>query len=512
MVGKEFGKSLSNRAVIGATWEFGSVIVQAVIQFAVMAILARLIQPEGFGLYAIVTTSIALITLLSEIGVGQSVVQKKEITDRFLHTSLILSIALGLMGTIVTCVAAPAIGRFFKQPEVVSMIRVASITLFINGYVTIANALLERELLYKKLAIINIVSYAFGYGCIGTILALSKIGAWAIVLATLSQTIIRAFMLLRMAKAKIVRVFSKHELKEILRFCTGVSIGRIFNNIAYYIDNLVVGRMMGPAPLGLYQMGFQIMDLPRRFLSGVIDRVMFSAFTRIQDDDVRMKSATKQSLEIANILLVPVTAIMIIVAPEALRTVLGEKWTGLIIPLQIMLLQIPLRASVRMGDMSGTAVGKVYTIGVLKMIYAGMIGIAAWAGVHWGLSGVAIAVNIAVFVNFILMVRFTLSYVRISFIEYLQTWIPGCLLGALVVLTALPGRLILRNIVGSDLFRLLAVMLFTVVIVVLAVWIRPRIMGKTALRLILDFETRTPRFQRVFNTLRVRSMDRRKIE
>lgn len=507
MSDKKTEKSLSKRSAIAASWEFASVFTQAVIQFAVMAILARLIGPNEFGIYAIVSTSLIMIALFSEIGIGQAVVQQKEITEDYLSTSFILSIFLGLVTAIVCWLLSPAIAWFFKQPDVVSMVRVASLSLFFGGYVSVATSLLERELMFKKLAIINITSYTVGYGVVGIGLAFIRIGAWAIIIAFLSQSFIRALMLIAMTRSKVARAFSKKELKNILRFCGGVSLARIFNNAAYQVDNLVVGRLMGPFSLGLYQMGFQIMDLPRRFLAGVIDRVMYAAFSRIQDDINRMRSAYTRALELANAILIPVTALMIILAPEAIRVILGAKWQGLIVPLQIMLIQVPLRASVRMGDMSGTALGKVYAIGILKIFYAGMIGIAAIVGVRWGLQGVTIAVSIAVLANLVMMVRFTMSYLKITFLEYLKTFIPGGLIAALIVVTMLPSAWIIRKNLGSDLVILIVLLSLSTLMIIFAIWLRPGIIGKTGLRLLLDFGKQNPLFLRAFIALEKRCLE-----
>jgi len=498
---------LASRSIVAASWEFGSVIGQAAMQLAVMTILARLIPPAGFGLYAIVNTSIVLISLVAEVGVGTAVVQRKTLSDGFLRTAFLTSIGLGLLGTVITWLAAPLIAGFFKQPGVVPMVRAAGFALVITGYVVVAQSLLERELLFKKLAVVNVVSYAVGYGGVGTVLALMRVGAWAIVFASLSQNLIRALMLLRMTKRKtaVARAFSKIDFKEILRFCTGVSIGKVFNSLASQIDFLVVGRVMGAVPLGLYQMGNQIMDLPRRFLVGVIDRVMYSAFTRIQDDEARRQRAYVQSLELANVVLVPLAAFMIIIAPEAVALVLGAKWKDLVRPLQIMLLQVPLRASVRMGDITGTAMGRVYTIGGLKFLYAGMIGIAAFAGVRWGLTGVTVAVTIAVLLNLVMMVRFTMSYVAVSVTDYLRTWVPACLMGAVVAAAAIPSAWIMRNQFGSNILTLSAVILATAVLLALTLWLRPRSIGATALQVIVDFGRRIPLLSRFSHGLAKRA-------
>ncbi len=499
---------LASRSIKAASWEFSSVIGQAVMQLAVMAVLARLIPPSGFGLFAIVNTSIVLISLVAEIGVGTAVVQRRTLTEPFLDTAFLISIGLGAAGTVLMWFGSPTIAHFFKQPQVVPMIRVAGFALLITGYVTVAQALLERELLFKKLAIVNIVSYAVGYGVIGTGLAVMKAGAWAIVFASLAQNFIRAGMLLKMTGRRFARAFSRPDCKTIFGFCAGVSLGKIFNSLAGQIDFLVVGRIMGAVPLGLYQMGNQIMDMPRRFLVGVIDRVMYSAFTRIQDEQARMRAAYAQALELANAVLVPLAAFMIIVAPEAVALVLGDKWKDLVRPLQIMLLQVPLRASVRMGDITGTAVGKVYTIGFLKIAYAAMIGLAALAGVRWGLTGVTWAVTAAVLLNLVMMVRFTMTYVRVSVPDYGRTWLPGLRLGAIVAAAALPCAWVLRPRAGSGVLTFAAIVLVTGLAVGLVVWLRPRTIGGAAFQVIMDFGRRFPVLSRISLGLEKRRLER----
>lgn len=495
---------LASRSITAASWEFGSVIGQAVMQLAVMAVLARLIPPSGFGLFAIVNTSIVLISLVAEIGVGAAVVQRRTLTESFLDTAFLISIGLGALGAVLMWFGSPLIAHFFKQPAVVPMVRVAGFALLITGYVTVAQALLERELVFKKLAVVNVASYAVGYGLVGTALAILRAGAWAIVFASLAQNLIRAGMLLKMTGRRSARAFSREDGKSIFRFCAGLSLGKIFNSLAGQVDFLVVGRVMGAVPLGLYQMGNQIMDLPRRFLVGVIDRVMYSAFTRIQDEAARMRAAYAQALELANAVLVPLAAFMIIVAPEAVMLVLGDKWKDLVRPLQIMLLQVPLRASVRMGDITGTAVGKVYTVGFLKVAYAAMIGLAALAGVRWGLAGVTWAVTVAVLLNLVMMVRFTMTQLRVSVPDYGRTWLPGLRLGAIVAAVALPCAWVMRRSAGSGILTFAVLVAATGLAVGAAVWLRPKTMGGAALQVVMDFGRRFPALSRVSRALQRR--------
>jgi O-antigen/teichoic acid export membrane protein len=176
--------------------------------------------------------------------------------------------------------------------------------------------LLQREFQFRKIGMISVASYVIGYGLIGCTTAFVRKDAWAIVAASISQSLAIAFMLL-WTQRKLPRLkFSSVELKDLLTFSSGVTLAQIFANIAYYIDNVIVGRFLGSMALGLYQMAFQIMDLPRRFFGSVVDQVSFVVMSKVQDDQSVPAAGLPAILNIANLILVPITVIMIIHRPR----------------------------------------------------------------------------------------------------------------------------------------------------------------------------------------------------
>jgi O-antigen/teichoic acid export membrane protein len=478
--------SLVHRSARAAAWELASVTTQALLQFTVMAILARLIPPKEFGLYAITSVALGLLTMLSEVGVGPAVIQRREITDGFVSNAFTLSLVLGVLGAVVMWTGSPLVASFFQEPGVTGLLRAASITLIVSGYVTVATALLERELQYRILAVINATSYAIGFGLIGCSLALMGVGAWAIVGGTVSQTLVRALMLRLMGKETVKFAFSRRDSGDLLHFGAAISIARVFNYLASQIDQVAVGRLIGPAALGLYQMAFQIMDLPRRFLGSVIDRVAFATMSRIQHDRQRLHAGYLQGLELGNVVLLPVTVFLIIAAPEVVGALLGDRWTGAILPLQIMLIQVPFRASVRMTDQLGGAVGKVHLIARAKALYAAMVGIAVLVGVRWGLTGIAMTVTVAVIGNWVVMVRFALRIVEASVREYLSTWIPGGLVSSVVIAATLLAAGAVHRLVGPEILQLGAMAIMPILAVLALARLWPQVMGETTIGLILD--------------------------
>jgi PST family polysaccharide transporter len=352
---------------------------------------------------------------------------------------------------------------------------VVSITLIINGYTTVSTALLERDLHYRKLAIINVTSYAVGFGLLGSSLALLGVGAWAIIGATLSQNLTRAIMLRAMSTASVRWAISASDVKHLLVFGGGVTTGKLGAYAA-----------IGAAGLGLYNMAFTIMDLPRRFLGSVIDRVGFAAMTRVQDDGIRLRAGYLQSLELANVTLLPLTVFLIIAAPEVVRVLLGTRWDAAVVPLQVLLTTVPLRASFRLACQLGTAVGRVYRIAALQYLYTAIIGVAALIGLQGGLVGVAAGVTVGVIGMWVIMTPVALRIVGASLRDYLAAWIPGCLVGAAVMVATGVAVSITRQNIESEIVRLALVSGFTALMVLVLLWTWPRAMGRTALRVVLD--------------------------
>lgn len=483
-------QDLTSRTMSAAAWNFGSIIIQAVLQLLVTSVLAHFIPPEEFGLFAIASIVIGAVSLFAQVGIGPTVVQRKELTSATISNAYTLSILLGFIGYIFIWLTAPLFETFFKQEGVTQLIRMVGLLLVLSGYSSVATAILQRELLFRKISLINIASYVIGYGVIGCGLAVLRGDVWAIVLSSISQNLIILLLLLFTSPRLPKFSFQRDEQKSLLTYSAGVSFAQIFSALPQYIDNAIIGRFLGKAALGLYQMSFQIMDLPRRFLGIVIDQVLFVVMSRIQDDKDKMRLAYLQTLRVANLLFISITVVMIISAPELVKVILGDKWTGAVLPLQIMLSQVPLRVTVRMADSISTATGKVYTLGWYKVLYTALIGVGVLLGLRWDLIGVALAVTIVVGVNWSLMIFFTLKIIKGSLREYLRTWPAGLFVGILITLFSLIARSTFFGVLDSGLIRLIVLVLVAAIVAVVSVILFPRFIGLETIRLGLDFAKR----------------------
>ena len=159
-----------------------------------------------------------------------------------------------------------------------------SFTFLLQGPGLIAEALLQRDLDFKSIAIAESVSYFFGFAAVGVVLAMNGAGVWSIVIAQLAQAaLLSMIMLIRRPHPKAL-LPHKQESVDLVVYAGGMTTARAFNFVALYGDNTVVGNRMSSAALGAYKNAYQLAAVPAQLLGQVMDRVIFPVISRFQRD------------------------------------------------------------------------------------------------------------------------------------------------------------------------------------------------------------------------------------
>jgi len=415
--------SLTIRTVNGFLWIFTSTGVQAVLQFVVLIILARLLSPEEFGIVGAGLVIVGFAQVFSQIGIGPAIVQRSKISQNHVRVGFTLSVIISCFVGLSIATLAPAIAIFFSMPELESVVRVMSLIFPITGVSLIAHSLFQREMQFKKLAIIQVISFLLGYGFIGVLLAYLGWGVWALVYAQLGQVTVKSIILLGIYPKAMGFALSAKEIKEILTFGTGFSLGRIANAIAGQADNLVVGRWLGAEALGIYGRAYQFLVLPVNLFGKVVDKVLFPAMASVQDDRDRLRRAYRRSVGISFMINLPLGAILFVMAPELVSLILGEQWISVAATFQILSLIIALRASYKLSDSLARATGAVYRRAWRQLIYAGAVFFGALIGQYWGVKGVAVGVAIAICINYTLMHQLSIRLIGASWSDFFGIYI-----------------------------------------------------------------------------------------
>jgi PST family polysaccharide transporter len=163
----EYPRELDKVYLSAFGWQYTSFVAQALLQLLVMAVLARLLSPDDFGVLGLAMIFVGFAALFSQMGVGPAIIQRTELTPVHIRVGFTLSILLSLIFTILMIAISPLAAVFLKNDQVTDVLYVVSFNFLFAGFGVVAESLLKRNLRFKSLMWANVWSYVFGYAVIG---------------------------------------------------------------------------------------------------------------------------------------------------------------------------------------------------------------------------------------------------------------------------------------------------------------------------------------------------------
>jgi PST family polysaccharide transporter len=435
--------SLTHRAISGMAWVAWGGGATAVLKVAVLVLLTRLLSPADFGVVSAALIVIGFSLTFSQMGLGPALVQRPVLEPRHVSTAFYASIGFGLIVAALVWLSAPLGATFFRMERLAPVIRVLALMFPILGFSTVAENLLQRELRFRLLANVDVLAYGVGAGVVGGTLALLGWGVWSLVAAQLAWALLRAALLLRAAPPILQPRPSWACLRELLEFGSGQSAARLGAFLANQADNVVVGRWLGAVALGLYSRAYQLMATPTLLLGDVLDNVLFPTMARVQHEPHRLASAYLQGTALLALLTLPAGVVAAVLAPELVAVAFGSRWEALVAPFQVLAVGMMFRTSYRMSDSVSRATGKAYSRAWRHALYAVLVFLGALIGQNGGVTGVAIGVLGALFLNFLLMAQLGLSVGRISWLRFAEVQVPA------IRLTTVVGAVTLAIVAGT---------------------------------------------------------------
>lgn len=442
-------KNTARHALGGMVWSGVGFGAQGIGQFLVVIVFARYLTRADNDIVGAAVIIIALGQLFTDSGFAAAVVQREDLTDEHIRTAFALSLLTGAVMTTVTYLLAPVAGAFFHSPGLPPIVRGLSFVFILQAPGLIAEALLQRDLDFRSIAIAETVSYFFGFAGVGVILVLAGVGVWAIAIAQLAQAaLLTGIFLIRRHHPKSLRPH-KREAIDLVVYAGGMTAARGFNFVALYGDNTVVGNQMGKGALGAYKNAYQLAVVPAQLLGQVMDRVIFPVISRFQSDLRRVAGAYLRGVALVSMLTIPGSVLAVLLGPEIIHLLLGggSKWDDVIVPFQIFSAGLLFRTSYKISDSLARAMGTVYQRALRQAVYAVAVVVGAFIGSQYGLSWVALGVTGAIILNYLLMAQLSLRTAPIGWGHFFFRQGRGLVLAAVTAAAAVPAVLALR---GAD--------------------------------------------------------------
>lgn len=428
-------RGLTKRALGGMLWTFSGTGVQALVQLLVIMALGRLLTPAEFGIMGAAAVVVALSQIVSQVGVGPAIVQRLELDRLHIRVAFTISGVLGFVLGAVVWFSAPALAAFYRIPAVEPVLRGIAFLFPIDGLNTVGESLLTRQLRFRLFVALDVGSYILGYACVGVFLAWQGYGVWALVGANLSQVTLRTIAMYVATRHAVLPSLNRQASKDLLSFGLGHSLAQVGTVLSQQGDNMVVGRWLGAAALGVYGRAYSLMVMPATVFGRIVNRVLFPVMAQVQNERERLAGAYERALAVVALVSLPITAFLWVVAPEFIAVVLGPKWSGVVLPFRLFTFSLLFRMSSKISDVCTKAAGAVYSRALLQGAYAALVLIGALIGQQWGVGGVAVAVSMAMCVNWLTMAALGRRVTSLTWPRFFRAHVPGALLAALIGVT-----------------------------------------------------------------------------
>lgn len=390
--------TFSGRVISAVRWQALDQGVQQVLRLAVMVVLANLLAPDAFGLVAIALVVTELATLLSTMGMGSAIVQRKDLTQRHVSVAFTLTTSLGLLAALVVNTAAPALAGFFGEPELEAVLRVLSISFLCKGIHAVPLDLLRRELQFSQIMVMSTAATVLA-GTAAVTAALMGAGVWALVALSVGEAaaaLVAVWMLTIRAGLFSPRLsFDRRAARDLFAFGAYVSGVQLLYFGQGNVDNLIVGRVLGASALGYYSVAYRLMLLPITRIADVISVVAFPAFSTIQDDLARLRNAFLRGVRTIALVCFPLSIGTAIAASILVELVFGTEWLPAVPIVQILALNGPRLAVNRLGGAVLLARGEARANLVVSLISFALYVLGFVIGVQFGIQGVAWGFTIA---------------------------------------------------------------------------------------------------------------------
>jgi O-antigen/teichoic acid export membrane protein len=409
-------------------WTFSGTGVQVTVQLLAIMALGRLLTPAEFGLMGAATVVVGFSQIVSHVGVGPAIIQRRELDPTHVRVAVTLSGTLGIFLGAIVWFGSPMIAAFYRMPELEPVLRVVAFLFPLDGLNTVAKSLLTRELRFRLYIALDVAAYVLGYALVGVVLAWLGYGVWALVSANLAQLTLRTIAMYLATRHSLRPSVNWRASRDLLSFGLGHSMAQIGTALSQQGDNLVVGRWLGPAALGIYGRAYNLMVMPASAFGRIINRVLFPVMSQVQDERTRLANAYERALAIVAFIALPLSAFLWVVAPEFIAVVLGPAWGDVVLPFRLFSISLLFRMSSKISDACTKAAGEVYTRALLQYVYAAMVVVGAIIGQRWGVGGVALAVSIAMGLNWLSMAWLGRSVTGLSWLRFVRAQVPAALL------------------------------------------------------------------------------------
>lgn len=457
-------QSLKDKTVKGVVWSSVERFSVQGVQFLVMLVISRLLDPKDFGLVGMLAIFLAVAQSLIDSGFSQALIRKQNRTEVDNSTVFYFNIVVSAVLYLILYAIAPWVSDFYNEPQLCSLMRVLCLIVIVNSFAVVQRAIYTASINFKTQAKASFIA-ALASGLVGVWMAYNGYGVWTLVWQQLLNAGINTLLLWIYSNWYPRWAYSWQSFRELFAFGSKLLASGLLNTLYTNIYLLVIGKIFNAASLGYYTQADRFTKLPSSNITGILQRVTYPVLCSIQDDNERLREDYRKLLRLSAFIIFPMMCLLAGVAYPLVELLLGEKWrfaATLIIPLSFNMMWWPIHAiNLNLLQVKGRSdlflrleiIKKIVAVvvlvlsiplGLLFMCYAGIVTSILCLGINTYYTGKLIQVG------FIMQMKDLMGILISSLIVFAVSFLIS------YYVTSYLLCVILASIVGTALFALIS--------------------------------------------------------
>ncbi len=311
----------------GFLWRLLQNISAQVISFVIQIVLARILLPEDYSIVSIISVFMLLVNVFINTGFSSALVQKQDIRKIDLSSAFYAGIAVSLVLYGVLFVSAPAVAAYYEMPLIQPMLRVQGLSVIIAASYSVHQALITKQMAFQKSMLAAVISGVV-QGAVGITMALNGFGTWSLITANVVHSLVLGIVLWCAMPWRPGWEFSFGSVRRLLSLSIKVLAINLINTLYNNIVSLVIGKVYDPTALAYYNRGYQFPTLVMVGVDGALTTVLFSALSRVQDDEKTFMELLRRSMRTSLFVCSALMLGMLAVAEPMIEVLLTDKWLG----------------------------------------------------------------------------------------------------------------------------------------------------------------------------------------
>lgn len=474
-------------------WQTLNVGVQIVIQLAFVRYLGEILTPSEWGLVGVVLGFAGLLEIFAQLGVGPSLIQRKDLTRKQVSAAFWFSLFQGMAFCALVYFTAPTIANWFEKPDMEPVMRWVAFSFLIASVALVPRSMLIRRMDFRSLFWSSLIAMGLGTGAFGIWAASAGWGVYAYIGALLVQNALLGINYWGRARLRVSLSPQIREAGSLLRYGATSTVFNFLNYAASKLDLLVLDKFLPTAQdamVGLYERSVYLMNTPVTVLGKLSDSVLFSGMSGVQDEQQRLRRIFYGGLYVVTTLVLPGIIVLELFMKDVVLILVGSKLLGVVPYARILVLAILFRSWIKVCDAAVRAVDAIAPASAIKACFCIMVGCSAWLGATTELNVLCIGMVIATTIQAIAMLFLTQRHLRFEWSMLLRLVLPGVRAALAAMVGAVPALLLNGHLHWA--LHFLVGLLGIGVAVMTASWLRPQWFGAGDYSLLAQIAQRLP--------------------